>query len=69
MRALHPSRAAWGVDAVAEELPFKDLASDAAMASFAIQQWRDLHNGLRELRRVSSGPVVILPCDPDACRH
>jgi len=28
------------------------------MAIFTVHQWRDLRRGLRELRRVSSGPIV-----------
>jgi hypothetical protein len=36
------------------------------MAIFTVHQWRDLRRGLRELRRVSSGPIVILTIDSDA---
>ena len=54
------------VDAVAEDLPFGDRFFDAALASFTVHQWRDLRGGLRELRRVAAGPVVILTCDPTA---
>jgi hypothetical protein len=31
-----------------------------------VHQWTDLAAGLRELRRVTRGPVVILSCDPAA---
>jgi hypothetical protein len=48
------------IDAVAEALPFDADAFDAAMAMITIHQWRDLAAGLRELRRVARGPVVIL---------
>jgi hypothetical protein len=34
------------------------------MATFTVHQWRDVHAGLREMRRVTKGPVVILTCDP-----
>jgi hypothetical protein len=36
------------------------------MAMVTIHQWPDPIAGLRELRRVSRGPVVILTFDPDA---
>ncbi|HWA67672.1 MAG TPA: hypothetical protein VG899_15025, partial [Mycobacteriales bacterium] len=36
---------------------------DAAMATLTIHQWRDLDQGLLEMRRVSRGPVVILTFD------
>lgn len=66
MRAQRPAGTATVVDAVAEDLPFADGSFDAALASFTVHQWRDLHAGLRELRRVTRGPVVILTCDPTA---
>lgn len=66
MRAQRPAGAAPVVDAVAEDLPFVDHTFDAALASFTVHQWRDLHGGLREMRRVTRGPVVILTCDPTA---
>lgn len=69
MRAQRPAGAATAVDAVAEDLPFADRAFDAALASFTVHQWRDLRAGLRELRRVTRGPVVILTCDPTALEH
>lgn len=66
MRAQRPVGAAPVVDATAEDLPFGDRAFDAALASFTVHQWRDLHAGLREVRRVTRGPIVILTCDPTA---
>lgn len=69
MRAQRPAGAAPVVDAVAEDLPFADHAFDAALASFTVHQWRDLRAGLREARRVSRGPVVILTCDPAALQR
>jgi SAM-dependent methyltransferase len=64
MRAQRPARLAVAIDAAAEALPFEDGAFDAAMATFSVHQWSDLEAGLRELRRVSRGPVVVLTCDP-----
>jgi SAM-dependent methyltransferase len=47
-------------------LPFDENTFDAAMATVTIHQWSDPDQGLRELRRVSRGPVVILTFDGDA---
>jgi SAM-dependent methyltransferase len=66
MRAQRPKGAAPVVDATAEDLPFADDAFDAAMATVTIHQWQDWERGLRELRRVSRGPVVILTFDAEA---
>ena len=63
MRAQRPAHLAPAVDATAENLPFPDDSFDAAMAMVTIHQWPDLDAGLRELRRVSRGPVVILTFD------
>jgi SAM-dependent methyltransferase len=60
MRAQRPSDRVPAIDAVAERLPFDDDSFDAGTALFTIHQWRDLDAGLRELRRVTRGPVVIL---------
>lgn len=68
MRAQRPVGSAPVIDAVAERLPFADNAFDACLATFTVHQWRDLRRGLREARRVASGPVVILTCDPEALR-
>ncbi|MFI5534198.1 methyltransferase domain-containing protein [Kitasatospora sp. NPDC051853] len=52
------------VDAVVGELPFVDGAFDAAMAILNVHRWTDLAVGLREMRRVTRGPAVILTHDP-----
>jgi hypothetical protein len=36
------------------------------MATVTVHQWSDLDSGLRELRRVSRGPVAILTFDAEA---
>ena len=64
MRAQRPAHLPCAVDACAERLPFPDDSFDAAMATFSVHQWSDLDGGLRELRRVTRGPVVIMTCDP-----
>lgn len=65
MRGQRPAHLPVAIDAVAEHLPFPDRHFDAAMATFTIHQWSDLDAGLREMRRVTAGPVVLLTCDPD----
>jgi SAM-dependent methyltransferase len=66
MRTQRPPHLAPALDGTAERLPFDDDSFDAAMATITIHQWRDLEGGLRELRRVSRGPVAILTFDADA---
>jgi SAM-dependent methyltransferase len=68
MRAQRPAHLGPAVDAVAEHLPFPDNAFDAAQSTFSVHQWSDPAAGLRELRRVARGPVVLLTCDPDRVR-
>ncbi|WP_332118513.1 class I SAM-dependent methyltransferase [Azorhizobium caulinodans] len=64
MRAQRPAHLSAAIDAVAEALPFDDGTFDAAMSTFSIHQWSDLRTGLRELRRVTRGPIVLLSCEP-----
>lgn len=66
MRAQRPASLSPAVDGTAEHLPFADDSFDASMATFSVHQWSDLPAGLREMRRVTVGPVVILSCDPAA---
>jgi SAM-dependent methyltransferase len=68
MRAQRPAHLSVAIDAVAEALPFLDGQFEASMATFTVHQWKDLDAGLREMRRVTRGPVVILSCDPDLVR-
>ena len=74
--AVEPSRemirqrkpgAARAIEASAESLPFPDKSFDASMAILTIHHWTDKRAGLREMRRVTRGPVVLLTFDP-ACR-
>jgi Methyltransferase domain len=69
MRAQRPAGAAPAVDAAAEHLPFDDDSFDAAMAMMTVHQWGDVDQGLREMRRVSRGPVVVLTLDAPALRQ
>ena len=68
MRAQRPPHLPGAIDAVAEHLPFPDDHFDAAMATFTVHQWPDFRAGLREMRRVARGPVIVLTCDPNRVR-
>ena len=55
--------------AVAERLPFRSKAFDAALAVLTVHHWPDLRAGLEEMRRVAHRHV-ILTFDPEAhSRH
>jgi SAM-dependent methyltransferase len=69
MRAQRSAGLVPAVDAAAEDLPFPDDSFDAAMTTFSVHQWSDLRAGLREVRRVTRGPVVILTGDPGRLRR
>jgi len=66
MVAQRPPEAAPVVRAMAQGLPLADGSVDAAMALLSLHHW-DEHQelGVRELRRVAKGPVVLLTCDPE----
>ncbi len=68
MRARRAAGLPRAVDAVAEHLPFDDGEFDGAMTLFSVHQWSDVAAGLREMRRVTRGPVVVLTCDPERVR-
>jgi SAM-dependent methyltransferase len=69
MRAQRPAHLNAAVDAVAEHLPFADGDFDAAMATSTVHQWPDLEAGLREMRRVTRGPIVIFTSAPEALQR
>jgi SAM-dependent methyltransferase len=66
MRAQRPPDRVPAIDARAEALPLDDASVDAAMALSTIHHWSDPIGGLRELRRVTRGPVLVLTFDIDA---
>jgi SAM-dependent methyltransferase len=57
------SSAARAVQASAEKLPFADGSFDASMAILTVHHWPDKEAGLREMRRVTRGPIVLLTFD------
>jgi len=66
MRSQRAPGLAPAIDARAQELPLDDGAVDAAMAILTVHHWEDRLAGLRELRRVARGPVVVLTFDAQA---
>ncbi len=52
------------VQGYAEDLPFDDKSFDASMAILTVHHWTDKARGLKEMRRVTRGPVVLLTFDP-----
>ena len=52
------------VQGYAEDLPFDDNSFDASMAILTVHHWADKEKGLKEMRRVTRGQVVILTYDP-----
>ena len=63
IRKRSPS-AAKVIQASAHRLPFDDDTFDAAMAILTIHHWPDKEAGLREMRRVTRGRIVLLTFDP-----
>jgi SAM-dependent methyltransferase len=73
LTAVEPSRemirqrkpaAAKVIEAGADDLPFADNSFDASMAILTIHHWPDKQAGLREMRRVTRGRIVLLTFDP-----
>jgi SAM-dependent methyltransferase len=56
--------AAEAIQASAGDLPFDDRSFDASMAILTIHHWPDKEAGLREMRRVTRGRIVLLTFDP-----
>jgi SAM-dependent methyltransferase len=53
------------LNALAEELPFKQKEFEATMALLTMHHWRDPVSGLLELKRVTSQKILIMTFDPD----
>ncbi len=60
MLAQRAVGAAPAIRAVAERLPFRTRAFDAAMAIFTIHHWSDVRQGLVEMHRVAKQRLIIL---------
>ncbi|WCB96130.1 hypothetical protein DSM104299_04885 [Baekduia alba] len=65
MAAQRPPHLAPAIRATAGRLPLRDASVDAAMAMLTLHHWDyEQEQGVRELRRVARGPVVLLTLDP-----
>ena len=65
MAAQRPTDHVPAIRASAGALPLRDASVDAAMAILTVHHWdAEQEAGVRELRRVARGPVVILTFDP-----
>jgi len=56
--------AAQAIQSSAERLPFDDGYFEASMAILTVHHWPDTKAGLREMRRVTRGRIVLLTFDP-----
>jgi SAM-dependent methyltransferase len=56
--------AAEAIQASADDLPFDDKSFDASMAILTIHHWPDQEAGLRKMRRVTRGRIVLLTFNP-----
>jgi SAM-dependent methyltransferase len=65
MAAQRPRELAPAIRASAGNLPLRDDAVDASMTVLSVHHWdAEQEQGVRELRRVTRGPVVIVTFDP-----
>jgi SAM-dependent methyltransferase len=68
MAAQRPPGLAPAIRASAEQLPLRDRSVDAAMAVITVHHWDGRgEQGVRELRRVTRGPVVVVTFDAEVC--
>jgi len=66
MAAQRPPELAPAIRASAGELPLRDRSVDAAMAILSVHHWdAEQERGVREMRRVARGPVVVMTYDPE----
>ena len=64
MAAQRPAHLAPAIRGTAGRLPLRDASVDAAMAILTVHHWdSEQERGVRELRRVARGPVVLLTID------
>jgi SAM-dependent methyltransferase len=68
MASQRPTDRVPAIRATAGALPLRDGDVDAAMALLTVHHWdAEQERGVRELRRVARGPVVILTFDATVC--
>ena len=70
MASQRPRTRAPAIRASAANLPLRDGSVDAAMAVLTIHHWDEARErGVREMRRVARGPVVIVTIDAEVSGH
>lgn len=68
MVSQRPADLAPAIRGSAAPLLLRDDSVDAAMAILTVHHWDDqLESGVRELRRIARGPVVIVTFDAEVC--
>lgn len=66
MAAQRPPELAPALRLSAAELPLRDASVDAAMAVLTVHHWgAEQERGVRELRRVARGPVLVVTYDAE----
>jgi len=66
MEAQRPRALAPALRLSAGILPLRDGAVEASMAVLTVHHWdEDQERGVREMRRVTQGPVVVVTIDPE----
>lgn len=66
MRSQRPPHLPPAIRATAASIPLDDKSVDAAMAVLTVHHWPDRSKGLKEIRRVTKGPIVIMTFDSSA---
>jgi SAM-dependent methyltransferase len=69
MIAQRPPGSAPAVQAVAERLPIRPDAVDAALAVLTVHHWDDLAEGVAEMRRIARRRLVVFTWDHDLFRR
>ena len=69
MNAQRPPGSAPAVQAVAERLPIRSKAVDAALAVLTVHHWSDLDHGVAEMLRIARRRVVIFTWDHNVFRQ
>ena len=69
MNAQRPPGSAPAVQAVAERLPIRSKAVDAALAVLTVHHWSDLDHGVAEMLRIARRRVVIFTWDHNVFRR
>ncbi|OFE13450.1 hypothetical protein PHACT_10135 [Pseudohongiella acticola] len=65
MIARRAATKAKALQGLAEHLPFDDNSFDTSLAILTIHHWYDIQKGLRELKRVTRGKVIVLTWNGD----